>query len=78
MTPQCAEQLSHDRHNQVPVNTALVATLEMIPAKFVLGYTKTGFHFPAAKGHPQQLSQRPAIALRNSGVDKVFWDLRGF
>lgn len=44
----------------------------MIPAKLLLRLAKTSFHFPAAKGHSQQLSQRPAAAPGNSVADKVF------
>lgn len=72
MTDPRAEQLSHHRHDQVPVDTAPAATLKMVPAKLLLGLAKTGFDFPAGKGDSQQLPQRPAAAARNSVADKVF------
>ena len=47
------EQLSYDRHDQMPIHAGPTPTLEVVPAQLLLHLAKACLHLPTRKGNPK-------------------------
>lgn len=66
-----SKQLAQDRHVHMPGDAAPPAAFKVMQAQLFFAFSKTIVHRPPSKGHPQRLSQRPALTPRYSTEKEV-------
>lgn len=72
LTNTRTEQLAQNRHEQMPMNAAPAATLEMVQTELFLRFAEAVFNRPASEGYAKNLSQCPAVPTGHAVRQEVF------
>jgi len=72
LSPDGAEQLAQNHHEQVAMDAVPAAAFEVIQTEFFFRFAETVFNRPATEGDAKDHPQCPAIATRDTVREEVF------